>query len=47
MRYGEAKVLIAFRKQHGAFRSEEDLLKISIFKKEWISKISPYLDFGT
>ena len=47
MSYGEAKVLIAFRKQHGAFRSEDDLLKIRIFKKEWISKISPYLDFGT
>lgn len=45
--YGEAKVLIAFRKQHGAFTSSEDLLKIKIFKEEWIIKIFPYLDFGS
>lgn len=44
--YGEAKVLIAFRKQHGAFGSPDDLLKVKIFKEEWIKKISPYLDFG-
>lgn len=43
--YGEAKVIVAFRNQHGMFQSEEDLLKIRIFKKEWIQKLSPYLDF--
>lgn len=43
--YGEAKVIVAFRNQHGIFQSEEDLLKIRIFKKEWIQKLSPYLDF--
>lgn len=43
--YGEAKVLIAYRNQHGKFLSEADLLKIKIFKPEWVEKISPYLDF--
>jgi DNA uptake protein ComE-like DNA-binding protein len=43
--YGEAKVLVAFRKQHGDFQSSDDFLKIRIFKQEWIDKISPYLDF--
>lgn len=44
--YAEAKVLIAYRNQHGAFSSSEDLLKIKIFKSEWIQKIEPYLVFG-
>ncbi|WP_233553667.1 ComEA family DNA-binding protein [Algoriphagus lacus] len=43
--YGEAKVLLAYRNQHGKFLSEADLLKIKIFKSEWVEKISPYLNF--
>lgn len=43
--YGQAKVLVAFRKQHGKFQGKEDLLKIKIFKPEWVEKVSPYLDF--
>lgn len=43
--YGEAKVLIAFRNQHGRFDTAEDLLKVKIFKQEWIEKIKPYLIF--
>jgi len=43
--YAEAKVLIAYRKQHGSFQSSDDFLKIRIFKQEWIDKIAPYLDF--
>ena len=43
--YGEAKVLIAFRNQHGEFQSSDDLLKIKIFKPEWVGKIKPYLQF--
>ncbi len=45
--YGEAKVLVAYRKQHGDFITTEDLMKIKIFKSEWIHKIEPYLDFGS
>jgi competence protein ComEA len=43
--YGEAKVLIAFRNQHGNFNSADDLMKVKIFKVEWIEKIRPYLNF--
>jgi DNA uptake protein ComE-like DNA-binding protein len=43
--YGEAKVLIAFRNQHGQFSSADDLLKVKIFKNEWVEEIKPYLDF--
>tara|TARA_R110002020_G_scaffold31814_4_gene98681 strand:+ start:809 stop:1492 length:684 start_codon:yes stop_codon:yes gene_type:complete len=43
--YADAKVMIAYRKQHGAFQSSEDLKHIKIFKEEWIDKIAPYLDF--
>ncbi|MDR7131717.1 DNA uptake protein ComE-like DNA-binding protein [Algoriphagus sp. 4150] len=45
IRYAEAKVLIAYRKQHGYFRSSDDLRQIKIFKQEWIDKITPYIDF--
>lgn len=43
--YGEAKVLVAYRNQHGRFDSSDDLLKIKIFKKEWVQKLEPYLKF--
>jgi competence protein ComEA len=43
--YSEAKVLIAYRKQHGNYLSITDLKKIKIFKPEWIDKIEPYLRF--
>jgi competence protein ComEA len=43
--YSEAKVLIAYRKQHGNYLSITDLKKIKIFKPEWIDKIEPYLSF--
>ncbi|WP_026965986.1 ComEA family DNA-binding protein [Algoriphagus terrigena] len=43
--YGEAKVLIAYRGQHGKFESSDDLLQVKIFKSEWVDKIKPYLDF--
>ncbi|WP_245942143.1 ComEA family DNA-binding protein [Algoriphagus chordae] len=43
--YAEAKVIVAFRDQHGDYQNSDDLLKIKIFKQEWINKISPYLDF--
>ncbi|GMQ24478.1 hypothetical protein Aoki45_11600 [Algoriphagus sp. oki45] len=43
--YSEAKVIVAYRNQHGDFQNAEDLLKIRIFKKEWVDKIAPYLNF--
>lgn len=43
--YGEAKVIVAFRKQHGDFARPDDLLKIKIFNPEWVRKLEPYLEF--
>lgn len=45
--FQEAKVLIAFRKHHGPFSSPQDLLKIKIFKEEWVMKLAPYLQFDS
>ncbi|MFN3758544.1 MAG: ComEA family DNA-binding protein [Algoriphagus aquaeductus] len=44
--YQEAKVILAYRKQHGDFSKASDLLKVKIFKKDWVDKIAPYLDFN-
>jgi DNA uptake protein ComE-like DNA-binding protein len=44
--YGEAKVLVAYRNQHGVLNSSDDLLKIKIFKAEWVQKLNPYLEFA-
>jgi competence protein ComEA len=43
--YQEAKVLVAYRLQHGPYLQLDDLLKVKIFKAAWVSKIGPYLDF--
>lgn len=44
--YGSAKVIIAYRDQHGPYQSSEDLLKIKIFNAEWVDRLKPYLDFN-
>lgn len=44
--YGAAKVIVAYRDQHGPYRSAEDLLRIKIFTQEWLDRIKPYLDLG-
>lgn len=44
--YQEAKVLVAYRLQHGPFQQADDLLEIKIFKPAWVTKISPYLNFN-
>jgi DNA uptake protein ComE-like DNA-binding protein len=43
--YQEAKVLVAYRLQHGPFEQAKDLLEIKIFKSAWVTKIGPYLKF--
>jgi DNA uptake protein ComE-like DNA-binding protein len=45
MSYQEAKVVLAYRLQHGPYSKAKDLLKIKIFKAEWVEKITPYLRF--
>lgn len=39
----EAKVIIAFRNQHGPFQNAGDLLKIKIFNENWVKRIEPYV----
>lgn len=43
--YGSAKVIIAYREQHGPYQSSDDLLKIKIFNAEWVDRLKPYLEF--
>ncbi len=43
--FGHAKVLVAYRKQHGEYQKAEDLLKIKIFNEEWLARLRPYLEF--
>lgn len=43
--FGEAKVIVAYRKQHGAYKLPSDLLHIRIFSEEWVERIAPYLNF--
>ena len=43
--YQEAKVLVAYRMQHGPYERAQDLLKIKIFQEDWVEKIAPYLCF--
>ncbi|MFD2033471.1 ComEA family DNA-binding protein [Belliella marina] len=43
--YGVAKVIVAYRDQHGVYNSAADLLKVRIFNQEWVDIIAPYLDF--
>lgn len=38
-----AKIIIAYREQHGSFGSVDDLLKIYAVKKDWLDKVKPYL----
>ncbi|AFL86171.1 DNA uptake protein [Belliella baltica DSM 15883] len=43
--YGSAKVIVAYRDQHGAYTTADDLLKVRIFSQEWIDRIRPYLTY--
>ncbi|WP_373520524.1 ComEA family DNA-binding protein [Aquiflexum sp.] len=43
--YGAAKVIVAYRDQHGPYSQAEDLLKIKIFNEEWLERLKPYLEF--
>ncbi|MGY6741518.1 MAG: ComEA family DNA-binding protein [Cecembia sp.] len=43
--YGAAKVIVAYREQHGPYQKPEDLLKIKIFNENWLERLLPYLEF--
>ena len=39
-----ARVIIAYREQHGLFENIRDLLKIQIVEKQWLDRMAPYLE---
>lgn len=43
--YGAAKVIVAYREQHGSYTQASDLLNIKIFNEEWLERLKPYLEF--
>ena len=43
IQYRQAKAIVAYRTQHGAYRSADDLLKITAVDSLWLEKIRPYL----
>ncbi|MCE7925254.1 MAG: hypothetical protein DYG98_19535 [Haliscomenobacteraceae bacterium CHB4] len=41
----QAKLIVAYREQHGSFSSVDDLAKIAAFQdKKWVDKVRPYLE---
>jgi competence ComEA-like helix-hairpin-helix protein len=38
-----AKLIVAYRNQHGPFKQVDDLLKIHVIQKDWLEKVRPYL----
>lgn len=45
LKYFQAKAIIAYRDQHGAFKNSEDLKQIKILEEATIMKILPYIEF--
>jgi competence protein ComEA len=43
IRRREAQAILAYRLQHGAFQSVEDLRKITLVTEDWINKMIPYI----
>lgn len=43
----QARSILAFRMQHGAFSDLNDLLEIDLLDKETFAKVSPYLQLGS
>ncbi len=46
IKYKRAKLIVAYRNQHGSFQSIEDLKKIHSLDDDFFTKIEPYLDFS-
>lgn len=45
LKFAQARAIIAYREQHGNFKSIEDLKQIKILDEATIQKIEPYLEF--
>ena len=46
LKWKKAKVLLAFREQHGPYGVPEDLLRTKVISEEELARLRPYLDFG-
>jgi competence protein ComEA len=44
--FPQAKVVINYRNNHGAFKTTQDLKKVKVLSESEISLLEPYLDFG-
>ena len=42
--FAEARAIVQYRTQHGAFNDINELLKIHILNAEWLNHVVPYLD---
>lgn len=45
LKYHQAKAIVAYREQHGAYKNSEDLKQIKVLDEDTIAKIEPYLEF--
>ncbi|TAF29477.1 MAG: hypothetical protein EAZ70_01985 [Runella slithyformis] len=41
----QAKLMVRYREQHGAYPNAQELLKIKILDQKFVDKITPYLEF--
>ncbi len=41
-----AEAIVSYRRQHGPFRSADDLRKVYALPEGWVEKMKPYLEFG-
>jgi len=45
IKYFQAKVIIAYRDQHGPFKNAEDLKQVKVLDETTLSKLLPYIEF--
>ena len=43
--WNQAKLIIAYRNQHGFYTNPQDLLKVYSINESWVKKVAPYLTF--
>lgn len=46
LNYSQSNALIKYRKQHGHYKSHQDLSKVRLLNTETLQKLSPYIDYG-
>lgn len=46
IKWQQARVIVAYREEHGPFREQADLKQVLALDEAFINRISPYLNFG-